>query len=78
MKKSTRWYVGYNGQGFIAFTTTETPVQTTHGDRFMYVIGPFRTRRGAFWAERYGYRNPHFCHVRDAERLAKKLEKDIE
>jgi hypothetical protein len=38
---------------------------------FKYAIGPFVTKRAALWAEKYGLNNPHFQHVRDAERLSR-------
>jgi len=68
----TRWYIGHktNG-GLIAFSDTSTPTEQGYGKLFGAVIGPFKTKRAALWAEKYGRFNPHFQHVNDAERLAK-------
>lgn len=38
---------------------------------FRYVVGPFRTLRGAQYMLSYGHpSNPHLAHVEDAERYA--------
>ncbi len=47
------------------------PTTETHGDRYIYVIGPFKTQRGAYYMARKGENNPLCQHVDDAERLAK-------
>ena len=39
--------------------------------QFIYIIGPFKTLRGAEFMRDYGYNNPHCQHVNDAEKLAK-------
>jgi hypothetical protein len=71
MTTKTSWYIGRLHSGSLeAFTSRTVPTETTHGTRYTYAIGPFRTRRAAQWAERYGSGNPHFRHVDDAERLA--------
>lgn len=64
------WYVGlkYGGK-HIAFSLPFMPVPFCVP--FVAVIGPFRTKRAAKWAEKYGENNPHFQHVRDAERISK-------
>lgn len=71
-----RWYIGckydfHTGEyAFRAFAATKTP---ENGDYpYLYCVGPFRTKRGALWAENYGMRNPHFTSVAAAERLAKR------
>lgn len=69
MKKQ---YVGITRTGqYVAFRTIDNP-PTPQSTTFSYiaVIGPFKTRRAALWAERYGRGNPHFQTVADAERLA--------
>lgn len=69
-----RWYVGHlqgNNRGFEAFRSEVKPTAQTHGDLYTGVIGPFKTKRAVKWAEKYGYINPHFHSVEDAERLAK-------
>lgn len=67
-----KWYIGRKaGHVNEAFRSAATPTEETHGDRYAVVIGPFRTERGARWAERYGQNNPHFRTVADAEAYAK-------
>jgi len=64
------WYVGLavTTYALIAFRASATP---TEASGYLAVIGPFRTKRAALWAEKYGSNNPHFQHVNDAERLSK-------
>ena len=64
------WYVGLAATTYalIAFRASATPTETSG---YLAVIGPFRTKRAALWAEKYGSNNPHFQHVNDAERLSK-------
>lgn len=47
------------------------PTEQAYGGKYGAIIGPFRTKRAAVWAVKYGNNNPHFQHVRDAERLSK-------
>jgi hypothetical protein len=68
------WYVGHTGGRFVAFRSAIVPTEQTHGARYVAVIGPFRTARGARWAAQYGENNPHFQTVADAERFAAKGE----
>ena len=42
-------------------------------NRFDAVIGPFVTRRGAFFCAQHGEGNPHVQHVSDAERISLRL-----
>ena len=53
------------------FASDTEPTEATHGDRFLCVIGPFRTRAGAEFAAKFGQGNPHLQTVDDAERLAR-------
>jgi len=70
--RTRRWYIGLDKSwSFRAFRSTYTPNPRKHGRKFAYVIGPFRTARGARWAERFGLGNPAFTHVDAAERIAK-------
>jgi hypothetical protein len=66
-----RWYVGIAAttRAYTAFLASNAPTEVSG---YLYVIGPFKTKRGALWAEKYGKDNPHFQHVNDAERYAKK------
>ena len=66
-----RWYVGVRGNTSTAFPSPSTPTINSHGQQYAAVIGPFLTRRGALWAEKYGRGNPHCQHVNDAEYFAK-------
>ena len=65
-----RWYVGHKSGIARAFPSTITPSESSHGWLFNAVVGPFRTRRAAEWAASpAAYNNPHYHHVRDAERI---------
>ena len=68
-----KWYVGWmnNINNFCMFSSCITPTRESHGHRFAATVGPFRTKRAAIWAAKYGKDNPHFQHVDDAERLCK-------
>lgn len=67
----SKWYAGHNSNGSLtAFRCATKPTSASHGATFGAVVGPFRTMRGAKWAEKNGAFNPHFQHVRDAERIA--------
>jgi hypothetical protein len=66
-----QWYVGVVKDHFEAFRSELTPTETKWGPVYRCVVGPFITKRAALWAEKYGFNNPHFQHVRDAERLAR-------
>ena len=85
MKK--KWYVEFQNtechQDFnpIKLVAFKTSLEPTHS--FPYddtgrgrgpCIGPFKTKRAAVWAATWGYMNPHFQHVDDAERLSKTFE----
>lgn len=74
---STRLYVGLTKQGARkVFRTAKTPTQASHGDRFMAVIGPFRTVAGANVMAKYGRNNPHLQTVAEAEKMAKRQASD--
>ena len=66
-----RWYLGLTGRERVAFSSHQEPTTATHSLMYGAVIGPFDTKRGAMWAQNYGRNNPHFRHVRDAERIAR-------
>lgn len=68
-----KWYIGHTATALVAFQSPTNPTETTHGHLYRAVIGPFRTRRAAQWAEQYGFLNPHFQHVNDAERIARHM-----
>jgi hypothetical protein len=70
-----RWYVGCRydfclaDYEYKAFDSETKPSEKTHG-QYLYCVGPFRSKRGAHWAEKFGKRNPHFTGVDAAERFA--------
>jgi hypothetical protein len=65
MKK--RWYLGYRGWRFQPFSSAVEPTSTTHGEYYSAVVGPFRTKRAAFFMAE----NPMVLTVSDAEELCK-------
>lgn len=69
-----RLYVGRTYSGVMkTFRSEITPTFASHGMQYKYVIGPFKTKRGAEYMAKYGaHDNPHLQTVEDAERLAKK------
>lgn len=70
-----RIYLGYkNGQAREIFKSDAMPTESTHGDKYAAVVGPFRTMRGARFMRDYGQGNPHCQCVSDAERLGKKYQ----
>lgn len=72
MKIRKKWFLGHTGSAALkAFSCLGVPTPITH-PHYNAVIGPFRTKRGCLWAEKWGYLNPHFQHVNDAEGLAKR------
>jgi hypothetical protein len=65
-------YVGcVDGQGREIFRSETEPTLESHGDKYLAVIGPFRTMRGARFLVEHGRGNPHIQQVSDAERIAK-------
>jgi hypothetical protein len=54
------------------FRSEAKPTEETHGDRYLYTVGPFRTRMGADYMRFFGHNNPHCQTVVEAERLAKR------
>lgn len=76
MTLNGRWYIGHKRNGDLV------ALQTVHGDleshfhgAYFALTGPFRTKRAALWAEKYGRNNPHFQCVADAERISKESSK---
>lgn len=55
------------------FRSASEPEAHTHGSIYSYVIGPFRTKRGAIFMRDFGANNPHCQTVRDAERISKEI-----
>lgn len=67
-----KFYVGCSGYSRLVFKAEHVPTSVSHGDRYVSVIGPFRTKRGATFMALHGRNNPHIQTVSDAERLAKR------
>jgi len=65
------YYIGCKGQEYIVFQSDTVPTEKTHGHLYAYVIGCFRTKRGALWCEKYGRNNPHATCVDEMEKLAR-------
>jgi len=71
-ERKRKWYVGRDkAWTYRAFSLAYRPTERKQGRRWVYVIGPFRTKRAALWVERFGELNPHFRSVEDAEQLAR-------
>jgi hypothetical protein len=70
---STRLYVGINLEGCVrhceVFRCNAVPTSDTHGDKYDYCVGPFRTRKGA----EYFVDNPYCGCVAEAEDTARRL-----
>ena len=70
---TTRFYVGLSvGRIRSVFKSASEPTESSHGSLYVYVIGPFRTKRGAQFMADYGRNNPHCQTVGDAEKLGLK------
>ena len=65
------YFIGHKTGKLVAFDCDYIPTEKSHGHLYGAVIGSFKTRRAQKWAEQYGYMNPHFYHVDDAERISK-------
>lgn len=66
-----QYYIGKKHEGGQElFRSASKPTVESHGDRYVYAIGPFRTKRGALFMLYHGYNNPHCVTVAQAERLA--------
>lgn len=72
MSKRLRLYVGHIKSGLHEiFYCSHIPTERSHGNKYRYVIGPFRTLLAAEIMARHGENNPHLQHVADAELFAK-------
>lgn len=76
LEESKKYYVGRNDSKGEVFLSNETPTELSHGNKYKYVIGPFRTKKAADLMAKDGYNNPHLQTVSDAERLAKSTIKE--
>ncbi len=73
--KRKKIYVGCNAQKWEVFRSAIVPVDSTHGNKYLYAIGPFRTIRAANYMAKYGRGNPNLQTVGKAERCAVKESK---
>ena len=55
---------------YVFFRSESVPTEASHGKIYRYVIGPFRTVRGARFMAEYGKGNPHVQTVGECERIA--------
>jgi hypothetical protein len=70
--KTRRIFLGIKADGTReTFRAADVPTFETHGERYRYAVGPFRTARGARFMRDHGAGNPHCRCVADAERLAR-------
>jgi hypothetical protein len=53
------------------FKAIRMPTRRQYGRRYAYVVGPFKTMRGARYMAEYGANNPHCTCVAQAEWLAR-------
>ena len=70
MKKRRPWkhYVGLNVDGKYEYFRSEfEPTEKNCGHIYKFVIGPFKTKRGALFMEKYGKNNPHCYDVDSTE-----------
>ncbi len=59
------------------FRSENLPQIATHGDKYKFVVGPFRTLTGAKAMLHYGDNNPHMQCVSDAEKIGKKYKEEL-
>ena len=71
---SKRFYCGV-APGHIreVFTASKTPTEKSHGHKYAYVIGGFKTEDAARFMAFHGEGNPHLQCVADAERIVKEI-----
>ena len=76
-RKQARAYVGVRRDlRREVFKATRTPTRRQYGRRYAYVVGPFKTVRGARYMADYGASNPHCTCVAQAEWLARQPTQD--
>ena len=64
------FFVGIDrNRKYVSFSCSHVPTVKSHGEQFVYTIGPFKSKKGQLWAATYGKDNPHFRHVADAEHI---------
>jgi hypothetical protein len=74
MKSNAMIYVGVKAdRGREVFRSETTPTRSSHGEKYVMVIGPCETMQGAQFMKRFGEGNPHVRYTGDAERLARRI-----
>ena len=72
-----RIYVGFSSyspwSAKEVFKSSHTPTEESHGERYQWAMGPFRTMRGAKYMVDATHRGAYTQHVDDAEENAKIL-----
>lgn len=70
MRKYSRLYVGHKQDlSRETFRSTSRPTNESH-PQFLYVTGPFKTKRGAGYFAKYPVKGPVCLSVAMAEKLA--------
>lgn len=66
------YYIGENRvtRKFDLFVANEEPTESSHGYKYSYCVGPFRSLKGALVFQALGKSNPNCASVDDAERIA--------
>ena len=74
IEAGSKWYIGHKkgkvGKDKEAFQSPTTPTEKSHGDKYGAVTGPFKTEKGARYAE--AYHGPIYQHVDEFEEAAAK------
>jgi hypothetical protein len=72
-----KYYVGvFDNRGYHereVFQSEHEPIVATHGDQYLYCIGPFETVESAEFMAGPGFNNPHCITPNDAVRLCSKV-----
>ena len=48
-----RWFVGATQRGYKVFSCMFEPTRETHGEKYLYCFGPYRTRKRAECVRQY-------------------------
>ena len=66
------FYLGQRPQGdWIVFQSIPTPTRASTGNRFQRAVGPFESKVGAMWFNRYGRNHPEARSADAVEQLAR-------
>lgn len=71
-----KYYVGFRkDKKAQLFKSDKTPTQSSHGDKYYGVVGPFKTKAGAQLMVDGGFANPHTQTVSQCEEISAKRRK---